>query len=131
MTHHNAHHRIALVFAFLVFLCGFFLLTGCAIPPSGPVVSHTIHRYEGRPDGLIAVEEWRDKAFSHGWYLFVDPTMQNINTWHTNQAALGGCSYFSASSVTITVDTNTAAIIGAGGTAAGNIIGAAAKAAVK
>jgi hypothetical protein len=38
---------------------------------------------------------------------------------------------FSAGTVTITVDTNTAAILGSAGTAVGNIIGAAAKTAVK
>jgi hypothetical protein len=114
------------VFA-LIALC----LAGCAVPPSGPIVSHTIRHYAGRPDGLIAEEVWRDKAFSHGWYLFADPAMQSVHAWHTNQAALGGCSHFDAGSVTIAVDTNTAAIIGAGGTAAGNIIGATAKSAIK
>jgi hypothetical protein len=50
---------------------------------------------------------------------------------HTNQSALGGGSVFSAGTVTITVDTNTAPIVGATGTAVGNIIGAAAKTTLK
>jgi hypothetical protein len=50
---------------------------------------------------------------------------------HTNQSSLGGGSVFSAGTVTITVDTNTAAVIGSAGTAVGNIIGAAAKSTVK
>jgi hypothetical protein len=99
--------------------------------PCGPVVSHELRCYEGRVDGLVREERWKDAAGLRAFYLFTDPSAQNIVAWHTNQAALGGCSHFSAGSVTIKVDTNTAAIIGAGGTAAGNIIGAAAKTAVK
>ena len=50
---------------------------------------------------------------------------------HTNQSALGGGSSFTAGSLTLVVDANTAAIITSGGTAIGNIIGASVKAAVK
>jgi hypothetical protein len=107
------------------------LLAGCAIGPRGPVVSHELRCYEGRADGLVREERWKDAAGLRAFYLFTDPSAQNIVAWHTNQVALGGCSHFSAGSVTIKVDTNTAAIIGAGGTAAGNIIGAAAKTAIK
>ena len=113
-----------------VLICGL-LLAGCAVPPSGPVVSHSIERFEGRSDGLVCKETWRDKAFTHGWYLFADPAMQSVHAWHTNQAALGGCSHFDAGSVTIVVDSNLVPAITAAGTATGNIIGAAVKTAVK
>ena len=106
-------------------------LSACAIVPRGPVVSHTIERFSGRADGLISREVFRDKTFTRGFYFFTDPSLSSINAWHTNQAALGGCSHFTAGGAGIVVDPNTAAIIGAAGTAAGNIIGAAAKSAVK
>jgi hypothetical protein len=109
----------------------FLLAAGCAIAPRGPKVSHTVEDFTGRSDGLVHREVWKDDAFGHGIYVFTDPALANVKVWHTNQAALGGCSHFQAGSLTIMVDSNTAPIIGAVGTATGNILGAAAKAAVK
>jgi len=63
--------------------------------------------------------------------VLTDPAVQQMTALHTNQAALGGGSLFSAATAAVTVDTNTAAIVGASGTAVGNVIGAAAKSAVK
>ena len=54
-----------------------------------------------------------------------------MSALHTNQAALGGGSSFTAGGLTVLVDTNSDKIIGVIGTAAGNLIGAAAKSAVK
>jgi hypothetical protein len=104
---------------------------GCAIAPRGPIVSHTIDRFSGRLDGLIYHETWQDKTFTRGYYLFADPNLMALKAWHTNQTALGGCSHFQCGSISITVDTNTAAIVSAGGTAVGNVVGAAVKTAVK
>jgi hypothetical protein len=87
--------------------------------------------YAGRADGLVHREIWRDKEGGGGFFLFADPNVQGMVALHTNQSALGGGSSFTAGSLTLVVDTNTAAIITSGGTAIGNIIGASVKAAVK
>lgn len=115
--------------SFAIIACA--ALAGCAIPPRGPVVQHTVEHFAGREDGLVSREVWRDDAFSRGYYLFADPSLQTINAWHTNQSALGGCSHFSAGAVAITVSSNLVPAIGAAGTAVGNIVGAAAKTALK
>ena len=47
----------------------------------------------------------------------------------TNQAALGGAHSFTVGNVSATITTNAVAAINAGGTAVGNVIGAAASAA--
>jgi hypothetical protein len=96
------------------------------------VTKKVIEHFQGRSDGLVYRKQiWRDDAFTRGIYFFADPALAKVNAWHTNQGALGGCSHFSAGTVEIHVDTNTAPIVGAAGTAVGNIIGAAAKTAVK
>jgi hypothetical protein len=107
------------------------ILCGCAIVPRGPIVSHEVKRYQGRSDGLISYERWSDQAFTRGMYFFSDPTVSKLYGWHTNQAALGGSSYVTFGAVTIVTDTNLVPAIAATGTAAGNIIGAAVKTAVK
>jgi hypothetical protein len=108
-----------------------FFLSSCACPHRKAESSRVIETFAGRPDGLIQRETWRDVEKGGGQFLFADPNVQSMVAIHTNQNALGGGSVFSAGSLTITIDTNTAAIVGAGGTAIGNIIGAAAKSAVK
>jgi hypothetical protein len=97
---------------------------------------HTLEHFTNRTDGLILRETWQhekwvDSESGGGFFLFADPTVQGMAAIHTNQSALGGGSSFVAGSLTLVVDTNTAAIIGAGGTALGNVIGASVKAAVK
>lgn len=116
-----------LIFASVVSLS----LAGCAIQPRGPVVSHVVERFEGRHDGLIQREVWKDDAFTRGIFLLTDPSLTGVEITHSNITELGGCSHFKAGRAGITVDTNSAAIIGAGGTAAGNVLGAAVKAAAK
>jgi len=107
------------------------LASGCACPHRTAQSSHIVESFAGRSDGLVRREIWRDTEKGGGQFLFTDPAVQSMCATHTNQSALGGGSVFSAGTVTITVDTNTAPIIGATGTALGNIIGAAAKSAVK
>lgn len=88
-----------------------------------------------RRDGLIREtivrgERYIDKEGGGGVFVLTDPSFTGIVALHTNQPALGGSSTFMTGTATITVDPQTTAIIGAVGTAAGNIIGAAAKTAV-
>ena len=113
-------------------LCALALcLAGCAIQPRGPVVGKTVETFAGRADGLISREVWTDDAFGRGIFFFTDPSLVGVKIWHTNQTALGGCSHFQAGAAGIMVDSNVVPAIGAAGTAVGNIIGAAAKSAVK
>lgn len=107
------------------------LCAGCACPSRMALTTRTVDHYTNRPDGLILRETWLDKEKGGGLFLFTDPNVQGMSAVHTNQAALGGGSSFVAGSLTLVVDTNTAAIIGAGGTALGNVIGASVKAAAK
>jgi hypothetical protein len=107
------------------------LFSGCACPHRKAESIHVVETFDGRLDGLIHRETWRDGEQGGGEFLFTDPAAGQLFAAHTNQNALGGGSVFSAGTVTITVDSNTAPIVGATGTAVGNIIGAAAKSAVK
>ena len=107
--------------------------SGCAVPHRKALTTHTVEVFDpaARPDGLISREEWRDSEGGGGFFLFADPNVQAMTALHTNQCALGGGSAFAAGSFTILVDSNLVPAIAASGTAAGNIIGAAAKSAVK
>jgi hypothetical protein len=116
---------------FLSFLLFIALLSGCACPRRGALATHVQEHFSGRADGLVWRERWEDSERGGGVFLFTDPNVQSMYVTHTNQAALGGGSVFTAGSLTLVLDTNTAAIIGAGGTAIGNVIGASVKAAVK
>jgi hypothetical protein len=116
---------------FFLLPSSFFLAASCACPHRKGECSHVVETFQGRPDGLVHREVWRDAEQGGGQFIFSDPAAGQLFASHTNQSALGGGSVFSAGSVTITVDTNTASIVGATGTAVGNIIGAAAKTAVK
>jgi hypothetical protein len=112
----------------------FFLLTfspGCACPHRKAVTQRTVEWFGGRTDGLVKRETWRDAEGGGGIFLFADPTVQAMTAAHTNQTELGGGSSFAAGSFAIVVDSNLVPAIAATGTAAGNIIGAAAKSAVK
>jgi hypothetical protein len=115
----------------LLLLPSTLFFASCSCPHRKAESCHIIESFEGRPDGLIGRETWRDTEMGGGTFLFTDPAVQSMVAVHTNQSNLGGGSVFSAGTVTITVDTNTAAVLGAAGTAVGNVIGAAAKAAVK
>ena len=110
-------------------VCG--LLPACACPRRSALATHVRERFTGRADGLVWRETWKDAERGGGLFVLSDPNVQTMYVNHTNQAALGGGSVFTAGSLTLVVDTNTAAILGAGGTALGNVIGASVKAAVK
>jgi len=107
------------------------LLPGCSLPHRRAAATHTIEVFHCRPDGLISRESWQDSEGGGGFFFFADPHVQAMTAIHTNQCALGGGSAFSAGSMMILVDSNLVPAITATGTAAGNIIGAAAKSAVK
>ena len=107
------------------------LCAGCAAPRRTATTVHTSEHFAGRTDGLIQRDTWSDGERGGGLFLFTDPNVQGMSAQHFNQSALGGSNSFVAGSLTLVVDTNTAAIIGAGGTAVGNIIGATVKSAVK
>ena len=107
------------------------VVAGCSCPRRKAESSHLVETFAGRTDGLLRRETWRDAEQGGGQFVFTDPAAGQLFAAHTNQNALGGGSVFSAGTVTITVDSNTAPIVGATGTAVGNIIGAAAKSAVK
>jgi hypothetical protein len=117
--------------ASLIILPSAFILCSCACPHRKAEATHVVENFTDRVDGLIRRETWRDAETGGGEFVFTDPAAGQLFAAHTNQSALGGGSVFSTGTVTITVDSNTAPIIGAAGTAAGNIIGAAAKAAAK
>jgi len=104
---------------------------GCACPHRKAESSHFVEAFAGRSDGMVRRESWRDSEQGGGQFVLTDPAAGQLFASHTNQSALGGGSAFSAGTVTITVDSNAAPIIGAAGTAVGNVIGAAAKAAAK
>ena len=117
--------------SFILLPSSFFLSASCAYPHRKGESTHVIETFAERPDGLLERETWRDSEQGGGEFLFTDPAAAQLFASHTNQSALGGGSLFSAGTVTIMVDSNTAPIVGAAGTAVGNIIGAAAKTAVK
>jgi hypothetical protein len=104
---------------------------GCATPHRKTVTEHEIETFRGRQDGLIARETWLDKDSGGALFLFTDPDSQGMCIWHANQPALGGGTRFMMAPFTLVVDSNLVPAITAGGTAVGNIVGAAAKAAVK
>jgi len=111
----------------LILLPSSFLLSSCACPHRRADSVHVIEIFTARSDGLIRRETWRDTEKGGGQFLFTDPSVQTMIAIHTNQSSLGGGSVFSAGAATITVDTNTAAVVGSAGAAIGNVIGAAAK----
>jgi hypothetical protein len=104
---------------------------GCAIPHRKGETLHTVEHFQNRSDGLVRRESWKDSEGGGGFFLFADPTVQAMTAIHTNQCALGGGSAFAAGTLTILVDSNLVPAITATGTAAGNVIGAAAKSAAK
>ena len=90
-------------------------LSGCASPHRVGLSTHRIEVFRGRADGLISREEWRDSERGGGVFLFTDPNVQAMTATHTNQAALGGGSAFVTGPMAVVLDTNTAAVVGAGG----------------
>lgn len=74
-------------------------------------------------------ETWTDTSKGGGTFVFTDPSASALNFSHTNQTALGGGRSTSVGQVQSVITTNAVQAIGAVGSAAGNVIGAAVKAA--
>ena len=74
-------------------------------------------------------EAWSDTSAGGGTFVFTDPAASQLEFDHTNQSALGGGRQTKAGSITSTITTNAVSAITAGGSAVGNVIGAATKAA--
>lgn len=88
--------------------------------------------WSARPHVFVASrEEWRDESRGGGTFMFTDPVASQISSVVTDQTALGGSHNFGVGSVSSTISSNAVQAISAGGTAVGNIIGAAASAAAK
>lgn len=74
-------------------------------------------------------ETWLDRSWGGGTFAFTDPQASQAVFAHTNQAALGGGRSTSIGAISSTITTNAVQAITAGGTAAGDVIGATVKAA--
>ena len=86
--------------------------------------------FANRPHVFLARHEiWEDNSAGGGTFLFTDPNASQIASAVSNQAGLAGSHAFTVGSITSTVTTNDVGAINAVGSAAGNVIGAAAKAA--
>jgi hypothetical protein len=108
-------------------LAAFFLLCGCAgiKRESGPY--HTFRHYSGRSDGLVATEEWGYREDGRAWGFGNRGAVTNFSVVSSNLLGMGGWSIFSGSGQ-LDISSNLAPVISAGGTAVGNVVGAAAKA---
>ena len=78
---------------------------------------------------LASKEEWTDTSKGGGTFLFTDPKASQVSSVSANQTAIGGSHNFGVGDVSSTISSNAVSAIAAGGTAVGNIIGAAASAA--
>jgi hypothetical protein len=106
------------------------VLCGCTIAPHGSKTTRDVWTYAGNPPVMIRHERTVDRSAGGGALFLMDPSLNNVAIYHTNaDLHVGG--WFLLGSGTVTVDPQTTGIIGAVGTAAGNIIGAAAKTAVR
>lgn len=118
-----------------VFLCALCVLcaiaSGCATPHRSTETRHTLETFSGRADGLAARETWLDRDSGGAMFFFTDPTSAGLCVRHTNQPALGGSTWMMMAPFSVSVDSNLVPAITASGTAIGNVIGAAAKTAVK
>lgn len=127
----SLENRMKTLLHFSLYTSAFGLFAACSFPHRNAESFRLVEWFRNRPDHLVAREIWRDREGGGGIFLFADPSVQAMTATHTNQTALGGGSAFAAGSFTILVDTNLAPAIAAAGTAAGNVLGAAAKTAVK
>jgi|SRR5580765_2292123 len=106
------------------------VLCGCAVPHRAAITTRELRTYQGRDDGLLAIETWTDTEKGGGWFLLTTSDVQSLSAIHTNQNALGGGSVFNAGPIRIKVDQATGQIIEASGSAVGNIVGEALRKAV-
>lgn len=85
-----------------------------------------------QPKVFLAYREtWTDKSGGGGTFLFTDPQASQLSFTKTNQAGLGGSRSVTVGNIQSTITSNAVAAITAGGSAVGNVIGAAAQAAAK
>jgi hypothetical protein len=117
----------------ILFLCASALLfSGCVSAHKKGYTSHEIWTYQPvtNADGTIASipvrhEFWLDKYKGGGVALLSDPTASQLNSFHTNQAALGGASFLTIGSLHSEVSTNGILATGAAGSQIIQGIGAA------
>lgn len=112
-------------------LLAILLLTGCAAPHRAATATHEHREFNGRVDGLVSEDVWRDSERGGGIFFLSTSDVQLLSATHTNQTALGGGSFFTAGPMSVKVDPQTSQIIEATGSAAGAVIGTALKTAVK
>ena len=74
-------------------------------------------------------EIWSDDSSGGGTFIFTDPSASSLAFSHTNQTALGGSRSTGIGQIQSVITTNAVQAITAGGSAVGNVIGAAASAA--
>jgi len=76
-------------------------------------------------------ETWSDTSAGGGTFVLTDPAASAVHFGHTNQTALGGSRGTDIGQIQTVITTNAVNAITAGGAAAGNVIGAAVKAAAQ
>ncbi len=74
---------------------------------------------------LASKEAWIDYSRGGGTFLFTDPNASQVASGVVNQGALGGTHNFTVGNISSTITTNAVNAITAGGTAVGNVVGAA------
>jgi hypothetical protein len=85
-----------------------------------------------RPHFFTDYEEtWEDSSHGGGTFVLTDPAASQVAFGRVNQTALGGGHTVAVGQLSSTTTTNDVNAISAGGTAIGNVIGAAASAAAK
>lgn len=86
--------------------------------------------FANHPRIFVAYREtWTDRSKGGGTFLFTDPQASQVSSSVNNQAALAGSHEFAVGAVSATISSNAVVAITAVGSAGGNLIGAAAKAA--
>lgn len=101
------------------------LLCGCTIAPHGSKATHDIWLYDA--NGRVwRHEKFTDRSAGGGGSVMTLTALQNAALFHTNSVLQTG-GWFILGNGTVGVDPQATSMIGAVGTAAGNIIGAAAK----
>ncbi len=106
------------------------VLCGCTIAPHGSKAEHKIWTYApgSRQDGLIRFEKFTDRSAGGGGQVGTFTQLQNVSVVHTNSMMrVGGM--LTIGNAYVGVDTNTAQVVTALGSATGEVIGAAARAA--
>jgi hypothetical protein len=99
------------------------LAAGCVTSHKKEYITHESWTYSST-GAITGHEIWSENHHGGGVALLADPAATQIASYHTNQSGLGGSSSFSLGNIQAHVSTNAPAVIGSGGTAIGNVIGA-------